>query len=525
LTSATTRAQWLTLVAALLGWMFDGFEMGIFSLVGRTAVQDLLDTTDEARVGLWFGGIMAGFLVGAATGGVLFGWLGDRIGRVRAMTLSILTYALFTGLGGFVAEAWQIGIVRFIAALGMGGEWSLGVALVMEVWPNRSRAFMAGLIGAAANVGFVLVGVVGLLLAHLLASAEGWLLAVGLPGDLVETLVAHRGWRLLMICGAAPAVLTFLIRLFVPESEKWKHEEARGGTSHWASRDLSVVLIAVTGPAMMVAAWLAKESPPMLKIAKFSGLTTLQLAWIATVLGILIAVLGYIYPVWRYLSRVTATTAGVSLQGTLPRMLLAACLSGVALLGTWGSTQWAPSWADQIQSQTAAGMAGAREYTLIWLSLGAVAGTIAAALVGDWLGRRVTYCILCIISIVSVLAFYQPWTRDAAYGAGFFVRAFVLGACTASFYGWLPLYLPELFRTAVRATGQGFGYNFGRILAAVGTVQTGYLMEQFKGGVQVGSIELVGGYPAACSVMSLIYVLGMVLIWLAPETHGRPLPE
>jgi hypothetical protein len=127
--------------------------------------------------------------------------------------------------------------------------------------------------------------------------------------------------------------------------------------------------------------------------------------------------------------------------------------------------------------------------------------------------------------MVSVLTFYQPWTRDAAYGTSFFVRAFVVGACTASFYGWLPLYLPELFRTAVRATGQGFGYNFGRILAAVGTVQTGYLLEQFKGGVQLGNIELTGGYPAACSVMSLIYVVGLVLIWFAPETKGRPLPE
>ena len=78
-------------------------------------------------------------------GGVLFGWLGDRIGRVRAMTLSVLTYALFTGLCGFAGEAWQVGILRFIAALGMGGEWSLGVVLVMEVWPNKSRAFTAGL--------------------------------------------------------------------------------------------------------------------------------------------------------------------------------------------------------------------------------------------------------------------------------------------------------------------------------------------------------------------------------------------
>src|SRR5688572_14491231 len=135
--------KWMALTAALLGWMFDGLEMGLFPLVARPALKDLHPSFTEADVGKAFAVATAAFLVGAATGGVLFGWLGDRIGRVRAMTLSILTYALFTGLGGFVTEAWQIGIVRFIAALGMGGEWSLGVALVMEVWPNRSRAFMA----------------------------------------------------------------------------------------------------------------------------------------------------------------------------------------------------------------------------------------------------------------------------------------------------------------------------------------------------------------------------------------------
>src|SRR5438034_9146211 len=101
-------------------------------MVGRRAVSDLLGTKDEGVIGLWFGVVTAGFLVGAATGGVLFGWLGDRIGRVRAMTLSVLTYALFTGLCGFSTQPWHVGVLRFVAALGMGGEWSLGVARVME---------------------------------------------------------------------------------------------------------------------------------------------------------------------------------------------------------------------------------------------------------------------------------------------------------------------------------------------------------------------------------------------------------
>jgi hypothetical protein len=84
------------------------------------------------------------------------------------------------------------------------------------------------------------------------------------------------------------------------------------------------------------------------------------------------------------------------------------------------------------------------------------------------------------------------------------------------------LYLPELFGTSVRATGQGFSFNFGRILAAVGTLQTGVL---FKTDLHLGSISLPAGYPSACSLMSLIYVVGFFLIWLAPETKGKPLPE
>ena len=144
--------------------------LGLFSMVGRQAIRDLMKygptmTPDqESELGLLFGVVIAVFLVGAATGGVVFGWLGDRIGRVRAMSLSVITYALFTGLCGLVSDPFQLAILRFIASLGMGGEWSLGVALVMEVWPNRSRALMAGLIGAAANVGYLLVGVMGVMI-------------------------------------------------------------------------------------------------------------------------------------------------------------------------------------------------------------------------------------------------------------------------------------------------------------------------------------------------------------------------
>src|SRR6516225_5179899 len=168
------RGRWMALLAALLGWMFDGLEMGLFPLAARPALIDLFGfpgqiTKDQENVvGLWFAVATAGFLVGAATGGVLFGWLGDRLGRVRAMTLSVLTYALFSGLCGLATSAEQVVAVRFVAALGMGGEWSLGVALVMEVWPDGSRALMAGLIGAAANFGYMFIALLGLGLGRVL---------------------------------------------------------------------------------------------------------------------------------------------------------------------------------------------------------------------------------------------------------------------------------------------------------------------------------------------------------------------
>src|SRR6185436_2211083 len=101
----------------------------------------------------------------------------------------------------------QVGTLRFLAALGMGGEWSLGVALVMEIWPNRSRPFMAGLIGAAANVGYLLVGVVGIGLNVVLADLGAGLTAAGFSAEVVGALMAKQGWRVMMMLGAAPALL------------------------------------------------------------------------------------------------------------------------------------------------------------------------------------------------------------------------------------------------------------------------------------------------------------------------------
>lgn len=507
--TSANRGAWMALIAALLGWMFDGAEMGVFSMVGNAAVQDLLEEFGKQdQAGRWFGIIIATFLVGAATGGVVFGWLGDRIGRVRAMALSVAVYALFTGFCGLAQNVEQLAVLRFIASLGMGGEWSLGVALVMEVWPNRSRAFMAGLIGAAANVGYLLVGVVGLVLDKLLVQQiPDALTAMGLSANTVTMLTAYKGWRLMMMLGTTPALLTFVIRLFVPESEKWEEEHKTGSTSNWVAADLMGVLIGAVGPTMIIIAW-AYDS-----LSLFGTTITLPmwLKLVITLFGMVIAVFGYTYPVVRYLQRSVAAMGAASTLNSkhiIRLMLLGACLSGVALLGTWGSTQWAAKWAGEMTKNELQ----SREWTQIWLALGACTGTILAAMMGDWFGRRLSYFLLCILALGSAELLYA---FNSSYNTMFLACTFLAGTFTASFYGWLPLYLPELFPTRVRATGQGFSFNFGRILAAVGSLQTGVLLDKV----------FHGELPKAGMLMSLIYVLGMIVIWFCPETRGKPLPE
>ncbi len=519
--------KWMALTAAFLGWLFDGFEMGMFPLVGRPALKELVEPlVRDANPGLsleitnalvkqatdrWFGVIMAVFLVGAATGGVVFGWLGDRLGRVRAMSLSIFTYAIFTGLCGFATEAWHIAVLRFIASLGMGGEWSLGVALVTELWSDKSRAVIAGLIGAAANIGFLLVGLLSLVLLSVIDGARDLLLNIGLGEKAVEHLLSNQAWRLMMIAGALPALLIFFIRLFVPESEKWQHERDKGATSHWATKDLLGVLVGCAGAGLVVALWspLYEMFALRLGFEPTSGTATgLRVA--GTIVGVAIALFGYMYPVRRYLFRAEAAGAvsAANRATNLRRLFLGASLTGVALLGTWGSIQWIPSWVLQLEPDPAK---HAKEYAQIASACGAIVATFAAALLAGRFGRRITFSLMCLASFATVVLLFQTNTQ---FDWKLLACIFLAGGVTASFYGFFPLYLPELFPTSVRATSQGFAFNFGRVLAAIGTLQTATLIQLFD-----------GNFAMAATVLGTIYLIGIFIIWLGPETKGQPLPE
>jgi MFS family permease len=144
-------------------------------------------------------------------------------------------------------------------------------------------------------------------------------------------------------------------------------------------------------------------------------------------------------------------------------------------------------------------------------SYGAIVGCLAGPLVGGKIGRRPAYFGLCLASLITCQFLFRHFET---YTPGLVCTVFFAGLFTAAFYGWFPLYLPELFPTRVRATGQGVSYNTGRVFAAVGAVGAGQLVE-----------ALGKSYAKAGIVITFVYVIGLITIWLAPETKGQPLPE
>ncbi len=199
--------QWRSGIAAWLGWTFDGLEMHLYTLVYVQFVGQLLgvgDTRDPA-IGR-YGSIIQGlFLLGWALGGGLFGRIGDRLGRSRTLCLTILTYAVFTGLSATAQTWWQLGLFRFLSALGIGGEWAVGASLLSEPWPRHWRPWIAAVLQTGVNVGILLAVLAHWLMAPLVAEQPRWLFLVGI----------------------LPALLVLWIRRAVPETAEWSSARAR----------------------------------------------------------------------------------------------------------------------------------------------------------------------------------------------------------------------------------------------------------------------------------------------------------
>jgi MFS family permease len=416
-----TRYQWLVLVVAWLGWVFDSMDSTIYALVLHPALHDLLGRGSMAptqeQIG-WYGGIIFSiFLIGWAVGGVGFGILADRLGRTRTLIITIVVYAAFTGLAAASQTWWQLAIFRFLTALGIGGEWAAGASLVAEVWPAERRARAAGLLQSAWAVGFFFAALVNLALKDF-------------------------GWRTVFLVGIVPALVALLVRYAVKEPERWvrtRRESASLGGA-WPS--------------------LAELFEPALRRDTLVG----------------------------------------------------SALAFVAVFGLWGATNWVPTLIrtlPDLKLLTAAEQSAWTSYATMALNAGALAGYLAFGPLADAFGRLPVFGFMCLGSLVMLpTAFLTP---HAALHVLLLLP--LLGFFNNGIFSGFPIYLPELYPTRIRATGAGFCFNAGRVLASGAPFLTGVL------------VSTLGGFGRAASAVALIYLAGLAVLPFARETRGQPLPE
>lgn len=422
-TEGVTRYQWLVLFVAWLGWVFDSMDATIYALVLHPALAELLrgsvpDGTVSPEAIAWHGGLIFSiFLLGWAIGGVLFGIVADRIGRTKTLIATIIIYAAFTGLAALSQEWWHLALYRFLTALGIGGEWAAGAALVAETWPEDKRAKAAGILQSAWAAGFFLAATLNLLL-------------------------RDHGWRMLFVAGILPAAVALLVRLWVKEPERWIAARAR----------------TVAGTA----------KPGRLSLL-FTG----------------------------DLTRATWVGSG---------------LAFVAVFGLWGATNWTPTLVRTLPEFQGAPPSRITEYVsyaIMALNLGALPGYLSFGPLADRFGRRPVFALMCLGSLIMIPVTFL--TADSYRDV--LVLLPILGFFSSGIFSGFPIYLPELFPTALRATGSGFCFNAGRALAAVGPFLTGAL------------VSALGNYSRAASAIALIYLVGLLILPFAPETRGRPLPD
>lgn len=410
----STGARYAVLAAAFGGLLFDGFELGLMPLASLSVTRDLLGADYTATAGgNWFAYYTAALMFGAAVGGIVLGSLGDRIGRTRAMSVSILFYSVFAGLGAYVQSQEQMLVLRFIVGLGVGGVWPNAVSLVSECWPDKAKPMVAGLMGAAINTGVLLLSQV----------AKGW-------------QVTPESWRWLFQLAFAPAVLGLLFLFFLPESPTWL-----------AARQQQVK---------------KKQATPLTQL----------------------------------------------FQPTLIRITLTGIMLGsIPLVGAWAASKWMVPWADKIGGAT---YVGYKAMTLGWWAVGAIIGSIAGAHIAGKLGRRRSYFLISIGAFLLTIAMFQ---LTAPLRPSFFPIVFAQGFVATLFFGWLPLYLPQLFPTHVRAAGSGISYNVGRFATAAGVLAAG------------GIFHAVGGsYVVVGTAAAFIYGFGILAIWFVPDTVGGAEP-
>jgi MFS family permease len=427
-----TRAQWKTLLASNLGWMFDGYETFALILTVGVALRQLLDPAQFTQIPAYAGTVIAITLLGWGIGGIVGGILADYIGRRRTMIFAILAYSLMTGLSALAWDWMSFALLRFLVGIAIGSEWATGASITAEVWPDHARGKGAGLMQCGLGIGFFVASLV-------------WLFVGGMgPG----------AWRTMYLIGVLPALFTLWLRRGIPESQPWERTNDRRRVA------------------------LARQ-----KSGENLGAEE------------------------RALARFTFVELFVEPE-VRRRIVIVFLMSLTTTLAWWGISSWVPPYIGSVAAKAGLPAQQWASYAGMAYNLGAIIGYAGLGFLADRFGRKPIVMLFFAMALVLTPVLFL-WTQDLTL---LLVVAAVNGFFSLGQYSWMPVWLPELFPTRIRATAMAFAFNAPRFIAFLGPLLAGQL------------IVSLGGYGHAAVIVATIYVLGFLVVPFLPETRGRPLP-
>lgn len=518
------RYQWYVLAMCALAWMFDCADQMIFTSSRSIAMRDLMPgALESAQIS---NGTIATtlFMIGWATGGLIFGIIGDKWGRAKTMGLTVFLYAAFTGLSALSQNWWQFAISRFVTGFGVGGEFAAGAALVADVMPREARAQALGLLQALSAIGNII--------GAKMLTVVTW---HGLAGS-----NEHLIWRYLYLAGALPAIIAVFVLVRLKEPEKWvqaKLAAKKSGVNNfgrisdlftnprWLRNTIVGLALAISG---VIGVWgigfyspelIDTTFPPMSAAA--GNTVEALLAEPADARGADIHALDATCKLVDEKGKPTAaaTDAKNALEG-YRRLLGRTAAHGEVIPTDLGTVVLTAERQQKIGALLAKRMdpkegASLKSNALVLQQVGAFFGMWMFSVLAVRIGRRWSFAI----------AFALAWASIWIVFLGFHEKNQIwylfplLGFCTLLPFGGYAVYFPEIFPTRLRTTGTGFCYNVGRYVASLGPLAFGGLLTVFAGRFDIAAFRV------AAVVVASIYIVGIIASFMGPETMNQPLPE
>ena len=539
------RYHWFVFIVCSLGWGLDCFDQQIFNVMRNTSLAHLLHTDGADPKVTEYGGYATSImLLGWGFGGILFGVMGDKFGRARTMIITILFYAVFTGLSGLATHWWDFFLYRFLCGMGVGGQFAAGVTLLSETMPDKARPKTLGMLQIVA--------------AFCNLCAASLAMFCGYLEQTTNLFAAFPVWRVLFIVGFLPALLAFLVMRHLEEPVAWKAAIASGGVKkagsisdlfrhpRWRYNVIIGMLLATCG---VIGLWgigffsvdltrTAFRNTKNQEARERGDVERLDFEFIRMLAGNPAEFL----PIAQKKSLTPQSFVGTTpknnepglsfqllvkgnppedIQQRFPEIFDAAIIDTVAPRQTDGETDRAAF--ERLAAEIADRAKGVNGYATLWggitsllFNLGAIFGTWGITLAAERWGRRMAFTIFFSASFVMTLVVFL--TMDTPTEVLWMQP--VLGFCVLSIFGGYAIYFPELFPTRLRSTAISFCYNIGRFIAATGPTGLGILTVFYSNFSEVAEPIRYAG-----ATMAVTFLFGIIFAWLGPETKGKPLPE